>query len=93
MQLATGAWAAGIPGAAVNHSIFTHLGGSALTAEATAKKANLSPRGTQGLLDALVGLGLLNIVDGRYENTLEASSFTVQHFKLVARRGSLKFRL
>jgi ubiquinone/menaquinone biosynthesis C-methylase UbiE len=78
MQIATGAWAAGILGAGVIHSVFAHLESGADTNESVMKNAGLSARGTQALLDGLVGLGLVELIDGRYENSPEASEFLVE---------------
>jgi SAM-dependent methyltransferase len=78
MQLGTGAWAAGILGAGVIHSVFTHLELGADTTQAVTEEAGLSARGTQALLDGLVGLGLVELIDGRYHNAPEASEFLVE---------------
>ncbi|MDP3968377.1 MAG: methyltransferase [Nocardioides sp.] len=78
MQAATGAWAAGILGAGVIHSVFTHLESGADTREAISDSAGLSARGTNALLDGLVGLGFVELVDGRYRNSPEASEFLVE---------------
>jgi ubiquinone/menaquinone biosynthesis C-methylase UbiE len=78
MQVATGAWAAGILGAGVIHSVFTHLESGADTNDAVMKTAGLSARGTTALLDGLVGLGLIELIDGKYQNSPEASEFLVQ---------------
>jgi SAM-dependent methyltransferase len=78
MQVATGAWAAGILGAGVIHSVFTHLESGADTNDAVMKTAGLSARGTKALLDGLVGLGLVELIDGKYQNSPEASEFLVE---------------
>src|SRR6266571_4386084 len=78
MQLATGAWGAGILATGVIHSVFTHLDAGATTKHALAKRAGLSERGTQALLDGLVGLGFLELSDGSYRNSPEASEFLVE---------------
>lgn len=78
MQLATGAWAAGILSTGVIHSVFTHLEAGANTNEAVAKAAELSARGAQALLDGLVGLGLIQLTDGTYQNSAEAAAFLVE---------------
>jgi SAM-dependent methyltransferase len=75
MQIATGGWAASVLAAASTHSLFTHIETGADTAENLARKASLSLRGTQALLDGLVGLGLLTVSGGRYRNAPDASEF------------------
>jgi hypothetical protein len=78
MQLVTGAWAASILGAAARHGLFTALEGSPDTADGVAKKAGISLRGAQALLDGLTGLGLLTLSNGKYQNTPDASAFLVK---------------
>ena len=77
MQLATGGWRAGILGAAVSHSLFAHLESGEDTAHKLAKRAGLSERGTQTVLDGLVGLGMVELHDGTYRNTAESSAFLI----------------
>jgi hypothetical protein len=77
LQIATGAWAAGVLGTAASHSLFDHLETGEDTAEKLAKRANISKRGAQILLDGLVGLGLVELGDGSYRSTAEASAFLV----------------
>lgn len=64
MQVATGAWATAILGAAASHSLFTHLEAGAGTADQLGAQARISERGAQTLLDGLVGLGLVELRDG-----------------------------
>ncbi|UED85142.1 methyltransferase [Streptomyces profundus] len=78
MRLINGYWATGILGAAATHSLFTHLDGGADTADRLASLAGISERGAQTLLDGLVSLGLVELNDGRYANTAEASTFLVE---------------
>ena len=78
MQLITGAWAASILGAAVRHGLFTALEDNPDTAVGVAKKAGISTRGAQALLDGLTGLGILTLSGGKYQNTSEASVFLVK---------------
>lgn len=78
MQLSTGAWAASILGAAARHGVFTALEGDPDSADGVAKKAGISARGAQALLDGLTGLGLLTLSNGKYQNTPEASAFLVK---------------
>ncbi|SHN18229.1 class I SAM-dependent methyltransferase [Actinacidiphila paucisporea] len=78
MGLITGYWATGIVGAAATHAVFTHLEDGAATADDVAARAAISPRGAQALLDGLVSVGLVEVHDGRYRNTAEASAFLVE---------------
>jgi SAM-dependent methyltransferase len=78
MQIATGDWAASILAAGAIHSLFEHMENGAQTTEQVAKEAELSIRGTQALLDGLVGLGLVELRDGAYRNSPEASAFLVE---------------
>jgi hypothetical protein len=78
MQLATGAWATGIVGAAASHSLFMHLENGEDTAGKLAKRAGITERGAQTLLDGLTGLGLIELCDGAYRNTAEAGTFLVE---------------
>jgi SAM-dependent methyltransferase len=77
LQLATGIWASGILGSAVSHAVFAHLDDGDNTADMLAKRAGISERGAQVLLDGLLGLGLLELRDGAYRNTAEASAYLV----------------
>lgn len=78
LQLATGAWAASILGAGATHAIFTHIEAGATTAKAVAERAGIAERGAQCVLDGLVGLGLIEVVDGAYRNTPESAEFLVE---------------
>lgn len=78
MQLITGGWAAAILGSAAKHGIFNALEAGGDAAESVAKKAGISTRGAQAVLDGLTGLGLLTLSEGRYRNTPEASAFLVK---------------
>lgn len=77
-RLTTGGWACAALGTAVTYKLFTHIHDGCHTAEAIAKAAGLSPRGTQALLDGLVGLELLTLKDGRYENGPDAAEYLVE---------------
>ena len=77
MQCITGGWVSAVLGSASRHELFAHLEKSQ-TAAAVAKKARISPRGAQALLDGLAGLGLLTLSGGRYRNTPEASFYLVK---------------
>src|SRR4029077_16289998 len=78
MQLITGGWASAILGSAVKHGIFNALEGGSGNAEDIASKTGISKRGAQALLDGLTGLGLINVSNGRYQNTPESSAFLVE---------------
>lgn len=78
MRLITGYWATGIVGAAASHSLFTYLEDGAETVDQLAASAGISQRGAQTLLDGLVSLGLVELRDGNYRNTAEASTFLVE---------------
>ncbi|MFI9581851.1 methyltransferase [Streptomyces sp. NPDC052236] len=78
MGLITGYWATGTLGAAASHSLFTHLEDGATSADQLAARAGISQRGAQTLLDGLVSLGLVELRDGHYRNTAEASTFLVE---------------
>ncbi len=78
MQMITGGWATAILGSASRHGIFNALEEGALDAAGVAKKAGVSERGAQAVLDGLAGLGLVTLSNGRYQNTAEASAFLVK---------------
>ncbi len=77
MQLISGGWAAAILGAASKHGVFNALEGGD-NAAGVAKKAGISERGAQALLDGLMGLGIITLANGRYQNTPESSSFLMK---------------
>ena len=77
MQLINGYWATAILGAAVGCSLFTHLDAGADTAERLAEATGLSERGTQALLDGLVGFGLVDVRGGTYRNAADAATYLV----------------
>src|SRR5262245_38836910 len=78
MRIVTGGWACSILGSAVIHSLFRHLEGEGLPVETLSQKAGISRRGVQALLDGLLGLGLVELQDGRYRNTPDASTFLIE---------------
>ena len=65
-------------GAAVTRSLFTHIEKGAGTVEELARAASTSVRGAQALLDALVALELVQVGDGTYKNSPEASFYLVE---------------
>ncbi|BBA98100.1 putative methyltransferase [Actinacidiphila reveromycinica] len=77
LRLINGYWATGVVGAAAAHSLFTHLEDGAGTAAELADRAGIALRGAQTLLDGLVSVGLVELHEGRYRNTPEASVYLV----------------
>lgn len=65
-------------GAAATHSLFTHIEKGAGTTEEIARAAEISVRGAQALLDAMVALELVKVADGEYKNSPEASFYLVE---------------
>lgn len=78
MRIATGAWAAGVLGAAVQSRIFTCLENAPATVDELAAETGVSWRGARALLDALLALGLVTLQHGRYGNSVESSTFLVE---------------
>lgn len=78
MQVVSAGWACSILGSAARHGVFTHLEGPGDDADGLAKKAGISQRGAQALLDGLTGLRLLTLSGGKYQNTPEASFYLVK---------------
>ncbi|MCX5372800.1 MULTISPECIES: class I SAM-dependent methyltransferase [unclassified Streptomyces] len=78
MRLINGYWATGVLAAAATHSLFTHLEHGAGSATELAGRAGISERGAQTLLDGLVSVGLVELHEGRYRNTPEASAYLVE---------------
>lgn len=92
LRLINGYWATGVLGAAATHSLFTHLENGADTATGIAARAGISERGAQTLLDGLVGVGLVELREGRYRNTPEASAYMVEG-KPASLSGFAKLKL
>jgi len=78
MQISTGGWATAILGAAARHGVFNAIEDGANNAEAVSRKAGISVRGAQALLDGLTALGFVTLSNGRYANSPEASAFLVK---------------
>jgi SAM-dependent methyltransferase len=78
MQLITGNWAASAVGAAARYKIFTHLEKTPATPEEIASAAGMPVRAARAVLDAVTGLGLTTVRQGKYSNTPEASAFLVE---------------
>lgn len=77
LALSTGGWAAAILGAASSLGVFAHLEAGEDNAARLAKRADISSRGAQALLDGLLGLGLIELRNGSYRNTPEASTYLI----------------
>ncbi|WP_225840495.1 class I SAM-dependent methyltransferase [Streptomyces sp. NK08204] len=91
MRLINGYWATGVLAAASTHSLFTHLENGAGTAAELAARAEISERGAQTLLDGLISVGLIELHEGRYRNTPEASTYLVDDTPVsLARFAKLK---
>lgn len=78
MRLINGYWATGVIGTAATYALFTHIENGVGTTAELAARAEISERGAQSLLDALVAIGLVELVDGAYRNTPEASAYLVE---------------
>jgi ubiquinone/menaquinone biosynthesis C-methylase UbiE len=78
MQIGSGHWASRILASATHFGVFTYLSKGALTADEVAKRAGISARGAQALLDGALGLALVTKKNGKYENTPEAELFLVK---------------
>lgn len=78
LRLSTGAWAASVLATGVQSGVFDHVAAGADTVEALAAAARISARGARTLLDALTGLGLLEVADGRWRNAPEAARFLLR---------------
>lgn len=68
-------WRSAIFASALRHRIFDHIAQGATTPEAMARAANISPRGSQALLDGLVGLELLIKSETGYANSQAATDY------------------
>jgi SAM-dependent methyltransferase len=78
MQMIGGYQASALIAAAVDHRVFARIERGVDTAEAMARDAGIALRGAQVLLDGLLGLGLVSLSGGRYENSPDASLFLVE---------------
>lgn len=83
MQLATGYWGSAVLGAGVELGVFETLGSAGakgggtggMSAQEVADSLSLDPRSTGMLLDALCGLGLLQLEEGSYRLEASAAEF------------------
>jgi len=78
LRLINGYWATGVLAAASTHRLFTHLAAGVGSAGELAQAAQISERGAQTLLDALVALGLVELHGGRYRNGAQAATYLVE---------------
>ncbi len=78
MQVASGHWASRILASALHYDLFTHLSKEPCDADALAKRANISPRGAQALLDGVLGLGFVVKKGNAYQNGPEADTFLIK---------------
>lgn len=76
LQLISGYWASSILSAAATHGLFNHLE-QGVSPRDLAGQAGLSVRGTQALLDGLLGLELVLLEGGKYRNSPASSAFLV----------------
>jgi O-methyltransferase domain/Dimerisation domain len=76
IQLGTAFWGSKTLLSAVELGVFSELAGAgALDGEALRARLGLHPRSARDFFDALVALGMLERVDGRYTNTPETELF------------------
>ncbi len=75
MQIGLGFWGSKTLLSAVEMELFTVLGEGAEDLESVQNRLGLHPRASRDFLDALVSLGFLQRVDGKYGNTLETDIF------------------
>lgn len=75
LQLGTAFWASKTLLSAVELKLFTKLVNEPMDHDALAAKLGLGSRGTRDFFDALVALGMLEIHDGKYNNTPETALF------------------
>ena len=76
MQLGLGFWGSKTLLSAIELGVFSELGGEGdLDADALRNRLGLHPRSATDFFDALVALGMLQRVDGRYSNTQATDLF------------------
>jgi hypothetical protein len=75
LQLGLGFWASKTLLSAVELGLFTELAKGPMDAAAIGRRFDLDGRGLRDFLDALVSLGMLERVDGRYGNTPSTDLF------------------
>src|SRR5690348_3845445 len=70
-----GFWGSVILATAIKHRVFSHIEAGANSVEKLAASADISPRGSQAILDGVLGLGLLRKTAAGYENVEAARSY------------------
>jgi len=75
LQVGLGFWASKTLLSAVEMEVFTELAKRPEDLKTLQGRLGLHPRSAQDFLDALVALGFLNRVDGKYQNTAETDLF------------------
>ncbi len=75
MQLGLGFWGSKALLSAIELGLFTALAQGELDAQALTNRLGLHPRAARDFLDALVALGMLDRLDGKYQNTAETDLF------------------
>ena len=75
MQLGTGFWGSKTLLSAAELGVFTELARQPLDARGLQERLGLHPRSARDFFDALVALGMLRRVDGRYSNTPETDLY------------------
>ena len=75
MQVGLGFWGSKTLLSAVEMELFTELGKGPEDLENVQNRLGLHPRSSRDFLDALVALGFLQRVDGKYCNTPETDLF------------------
>lgn len=74
-----GYWASAILAASLRSELFSHLQVAPSSVDELATRASIAARSTQALLDALLGMGLVEKAGAdRYQNTLLASTYLVK---------------
>lgn len=75
LRHAYGFWSSAILAAGLRHRVFDHIAAGATSAAELSSKASLSLRGSQAVLDGLVGLGLIEKSAGCYANSPQLSTY------------------
>lgn len=78
LSLIHGHWVAASIATASTYSFFTLIDSGMRSAPQIAKKAGISTRGTQAILDALASVGLVKVAKGLYVNTSESKTYLVK---------------
>jgi ubiquinone/menaquinone biosynthesis C-methylase UbiE len=78
LRHAYGYWASAIFAAAIDHDLFTQLEAEPSSVVDLAKRLSLTERVTQALLDALLGMALVQKSGEKYRNSEESSVYLVR---------------